>query len=179
MSKDQKVGVYIIAFMIVAALGFILVGCDPDDGSASDKASEDVQQLANRLYSQVGTPEIQNFTEYKFAKQIMELRDKRITTYTYYIDRQGRKHFVCESVGYGLPYSTQVTNPKRIKWEEINGWTKMPQREPNGLYMPENVSATWVLCSDGEGGVTPYYSEPKLLVTTNRLTENVVGDPAQ
>jgi len=145
-------------------LGFVLslLGCGD---SATEKASEDVQQLAQRLYSEVGTPEITNFQEYKFAKQIMEMRDERITTYTYHVDRNGNRHFICKSVGYGLPYSTQLTNPKQFQNSFGDAYAKLPQREPNGLYMPDNVDATWVLCAAGAGGIEPVYSEPQLFVS--------------
>ncbi len=148
--------------LLFLGLVFALLGCGD---SATEKASEDVQQLAQRLYSEVGTPEINNFQEYKFAKQIMEMQDERITTYTYHVDRNGRRHFICKSIGYGLPYSTQLTNPKQFQNGLGEAANTLPQREPNGLYMPNNVDATWVLCADGAGGVEPVYSEPKLFVS--------------
>lgn len=148
--------------LLVFGLSLFVLGCGD---SATEKASEDVQQLAQRLYSEVGTPEINNFQEYKFAKQIMEMRDERITTYTYHVDRNGNRHFICKSIGYGLPYSTQLTNPKQFENGFGEGYVKRPQREPNGLYMPDNVDATWVLCADGDGGIEPVYSEPELFVS--------------
>jgi hypothetical protein len=45
-----------------------------------------------------------------------------------------------------------------------------PQPEPNGLFMPDNVSATWILCLDEENsGVRPVYSEPELIVSPFEL----------
>lgn len=152
----------VLSLLLSLGLLVMLPGCGE---TPTEKASEDVQQLAKRLYSEIGTPEINNFQEYKFAKQIMEMRDQRITTYTYHVDRNGNRHFICKSIGYGLPYSTQLTNPKQFKSSFGDAYGKLPQREPNGLYMPDNVNATWILCSDGEGGVEPVYSEPKLFVS--------------
>lgn len=152
----------VLRLVLSVGLLFVLSGCGE---TATEKASEDVQQLAQRLYSEIGTPEINNFQEYKFAKQIMEMRDERITTYTYHVDRNGNRHFICKSIGYGLPYSTQLTNPKHYQNDFGDAVGKLPQREPNGLYMPNNVDATWILCADGDGGVEPVYSEPKLFVS--------------
>lgn len=160
--------------VVLLLVSTLIVGCSPDEpNTAQQEASEDVQRLANQLYSEVGTPEITNFQEYRFAKQIMELRDEEVTTYTYMVDERGNRHFVCKSVGFGLPYSTQVTNPKKRaqidRHDSPHDPRKLPQREPNGLYMPDNVDATWVLCQNEDGGVDPVYSEPNLLVSPFRL----------
>ncbi len=93
---------------------------------------------------------------------ILELRDQEITTYTYISDMQGQLHYLCDSVGYGLPYSIQFNNPRRSDWA---GET-LPQPDPNGLFMPDRLSATWVLCADPAGGQPrPVYSEPALIVS--------------
>lgn len=156
---------------ILLVFSIILMGADDCEGDASEaekQAREDVEQLANELYSEVGTPEINNFQEAKIAKEIMELRDQEgLTTWTYIVDRDGGKHLVCKSIGYGLPYSTQLTNPEKTIEESHGGDHAIPQREPNGLYMPNNVSATWVLCQDdSERGYSPQYVEPRIMVLT-------------
>jgi hypothetical protein len=140
-------------FLVVAS-----VGCQPGAESADKAATE---QRMVEMRSQVGLPAIVNFTEAKFAKMMAELRDQNIKTWAYYLDVNGGRHLLCEAVGYGLPYSVQLTNPEKY---EVNG-TTLPQAEPNGLYMPESADATWVLCSDGKGGVAPVYSEPLLIVS--------------
>jgi len=154
-------------------------GCaNNQENNAANKASEDVEKMANQLYLEVGTPEIVNFQEFKFAKMIMEKRDEKITTFTYTVDQNGNRNLVCKSIGYGLPYSTQLTNPEKpididdyVEGSVDKGANdgKIPQRKPNGLYMPDNVSATWILCQDKSGSVTPVYSEPELLVSPKPL----------
>lgn len=131
---------------------FLLVACGNDE-----RDRQATEQRMQEMRAQVGLPNIVNFTEAKFAKLTAELRDQEIRTWTYYIDMSGQRHLLCESVGYGLPYSVQITNPQK--------GTGLPQAEPNGLYMPESADATWVLCSDGKGGVAPVYSEPHLIVS--------------
>lgn len=118
-------------------------------------------QSLEEMRSQVGLPNITNYTEAKFARQINELRDQAIRTWTYYVDLNGGRHLLCESIGYGIPYSVQLTNPEKY---EMNGAT-LPQAEPNGLYMPESAEATWILCSDGAGHAAPVYSETRLIVS--------------
>lgn len=144
------------------ALAFItliaLLGCD-ESTRRNDEAR--TENMMREMRAQVGLPNIANFTEAKFARQIAELRDQSIRTWTYYVDLNGNRHLLCESVGYALPYGVQLTNPM----ERISGPLTIPQAEPNGLYMPESAEASWVMCSDGKGAVAPVYSEPRLLVS--------------
>lgn len=160
-------------FLLLFVFSVVLMGadgCGPDQSEAQEQAREDVEQMANELYSKVGTPEITKFQEFRIAKEIMELRDEELTTWTYIVDRDGDKHLVCKSLGYGLPYSTQLTNPEKTIHEHDGGDHTLPQREPNGLYMPDNVSATWVLCQDNsERGYSPQYVEPRIIVLTERV----------
>lgn len=172
MTRFSPILILVLTLSILGA-----EGCAPDaerQSEGSKQATQDVQQSANEMYSRFGTPQIDNYQEYQFAKLIMEMRDERVATWTYTVDERGRKHFVCRSVGYGLPYSTQVT-PSKQPYDGHQSVTALPLREPNGLYMPQNVSATWILCKDddAEMGVSPYYSEPELLVTTDSLDDAV------
>lgn len=134
--------------------------------SVDRQQQEYTRELTREAEKQIGAPEIINFQERKFAKQILEMRDKEIITYTYFIDMNGRKHFICSSIGYGLPYSVQFTNPeKRLGLSELT----LPQADPNGLFMPGALSATWVLCSDGKKDVKPVYVEPQIMVSPFKM----------
>ncbi len=138
-------------------------GCDHTSTDRKQRVA--TEQIVNEAHRQVGMPGISNFTERKFARKILELRDTNLSTFTYIVDMHGKLHFVCNSIGYGLPYSVQFTNPEKRTY---NGGT-IPQPDPNGLFMPDGLSATWILCDDGDGGVSPVYSEPDLLVTPFEL----------
>lgn len=144
--------------LILLAFGLLTAEtCAPQD--AADERATD--QRMHEMRAQTGLCQITNFTEAKFAKLTCELRDQEIRTWSYYLDMSGGRHLICESVGYGLPYSVQTTNPERTAG---NG-TTLPQAEPNGLFMPNSADATWVLCSDGKGGVAPVYVEPRIIVS--------------
>jgi len=140
-----------------------LTACTPESAEYEQKIQ--TEKLQAQAQQQVGMPHIINFQERRFAKMILELRDQAITTYTYFIDMNGKKHFICESVGYGLPYSVQFTNPEKIT---LRSGITLPQADPNGLYMPDGLSATWILCANGEG-VQPIYVEPQIIVSPFKL----------
>lgn len=174
--------VWLSIAMTVVAISVSLAGCKKASSGQGPSAEQKQRQQTEKLHAeasrQVGMPAITNFQELKFTKQIIEARDSEITTYTYTVDRSGGLHFVCQSVGYGLPYSTQMTNPVKDKWKSYDyrqggsiSSAVVDQPEPNGLYMPDNVSATWILClDDSTGEVTPVYSEPELMVSPFELT---------
>lgn len=125
------------------------------EASAGEK-QPNFRQIQDESAKQVGLPNIVNFQERRFAKQILESRDKPVKTFTYIVNREGGMHFLCESVGYGLPYSVQYSAQAQSN--------QVLQGDINGLYMPENTDANWVLCKDDNGGVNPAYVEPDIIV---------------
>jgi hypothetical protein len=121
---------------------------------------------------QVGMPDIVNFTERRLAKDILELRDQEsLSTYTYLVSLEGKLVFLGESIGYGLPYSVQFTNPEVEVYRRMEGgFGTLPQADPNGLFMPAGLSATWILLKDPKtGDARPTYVEPSIVVSPFKL----------
>lgn len=151
------------------ALGSLLTGCDENPTPRADQQMAAKQeQLAQQGNSQVGMPGITNFTEKKLVRTLYELRDQNISTFSYVTDMQGRLWHVCDSIGYGLPYGVQFTNPEAHHWDQ-QGQYNIPQAEPNGLFMPPTAEGTWVICADSKGQPAPVYVEPRVLVSPFRL----------
>jgi hypothetical protein len=148
-------------WLLLVIIALVLPACETDYDEVQRAQTEKMAEEAQRV---TGPPGITNFTERRFAKMIYELRDQEIATYSYFMDMQGGLHFLCESIGYGLPYSVQYVNPERPIYR-TSGYLTLPQPEPNGLFMPDSLTATWILCSDGEGKTKPVYSEPQLIVS--------------
>lgn len=149
-----------------------MTACNIDAAPSTDqKQAAQTEKMVAEAERRVGPVNITNFTEKRFAKLIMELRDSEVTTYSYFMDMSGGLHFLCDSIGYGISASIQLVNPDKVvrgKWRE-QGMAVKSQPEPNGLFMPEGLAATYILCSDGEGGVKPVYSEPELIVSPFKL----------
>ncbi len=159
----------ILAFVILTCCAFNDDGCINLNESKSDHTQRVAQeQLSNEGNAQVGMPGISNFTEKKVMRRLYEMRDKNVATYTYMVDMQGRLHHVCDSMGYGLPYGVQFSNPEKPNpgnWQGPN----IPQSEPNGLFMPPSAEGTWVICASTKGEFTPMYIEPRVIVSPFRL----------
>ena len=148
---------------------FILSGCEIHPKN-SDQVQREIQEnLSAESNSQVGMPAIVNFQEKRMAKMILELRDTAISTITYTQDMNGNLHKLCDSIGYGLPYATQYTNPQRIARSmetPSTGNITLPQADPNGLFSPAQADGTWVLCSNpATKKVMPLYVEPHVIVS--------------
>jgi hypothetical protein len=136
-----------------------LSGCFEESSDQKQaRAQEDIKQQA---VNSVGMPAIQNFAEMRMMRQILEKRDQNRGTYTYIVDMQGMYHLLCRSVGYGLPYATQFTNPQRI----TAGGHVIPQADPNGLFSPAAAEGTWVMCLNPDNQQSDVvYVEPRIVV---------------
>jgi len=155
-----------IAFVLCAVVVVsLMTGCNETTDSKEREQQEKLQAEASR---QAGLPNIVNFQEKKNLKWIYELCDREsFTTYTYIVDMHGKLHFLCESIGYGVPYSAQYVNPeKRVK--TMGNYYTLPQAEPNGLFKPTSSDATWVIAAT-ENGPQAIYVEQRIVVSPFQL----------
>lgn len=153
-------------FALLAAL--TLAGCDFTP-SADQVQNAHQEQITKQAVQEVGMPAITHFAEKRQLRAIYELRDQAISTVTYITDYNGHLHKFCDSVGYGIPYATQYTNPEQQVANYSNAAT-IPQADPNGLYSPQNADGTWVLCLNPKSRTTqPVYVEPRVVVSPFEL----------
>lgn len=153
----------LIATMVACLL---LVGCVPNN---ADKAQrKETTKRLSEAHKQIGMPDITKWTERKLARDILELRDKGLTTYAYIVNMHGDLIYLGEAIGYGLPYSVQFTNPGKVIGSSSSR-VVIPQADPNGLFMPDGLSATWLLLKGPDGKVQPVYVEPQIIVSPFKL----------
>jgi hypothetical protein len=157
----------VLAILAACAL---LTACDQSPTSTQIERRKQ-EELSMQAVTQVGMPAITNFAEKRMMKDILELRDQNVATTTYITDMNGKLHKLCNSIGYGLPYATQYTNPQRVTYDSAHGSAVIPQADPNGLYSPASADGTWVLCVDAKGKARPVYVEPHVIVSPMPLGE--------
>ncbi len=153
-------------YFLICSLLFI-AGCSDSD-SVQRKQQE---ALLMEGTSQVGMPNVKNFRERKLVKQLIEMRDQDgLVTYTYIVaESTGTLIFVGESIGYGIPYATQFTNPMKVTGSG-SGVQAIPQADPNGLFSPTSAEGTWVMLKDPNGSaVKPVLIEPRIIVSPFKL----------
>lgn len=161
----------------VAVAGVILTGATNAHaqwlfGTNSDQDFQKQQELLmKQAFNAVGMPAITNFAERRQMKQIYELRDQNIPTYTYLVGLDGKVgQKLCDSVGFGIPASTSFTSPQRPTYNGNSGVATLPQADPNTLFPPTSSDATWVLCLNPETKKpVPLYVEPHVIVSPFKL----------
>lgn len=150
----------------------VLSGCDQSPPSADQVQNQRQEELDKQAVMSVGMPTINNFAEKRELKQIYEMRDQSITTYSYFIDRDAHLHKLCDSIGFPIPYSTEYTSPEHIGESYQSGYAILPQADPNGLFSAQSASGTWVICENpnpnppaGQPKSGPVYSEPDVIAS--------------
>ena len=100
---------------------------------------------------------------------VYELCDKEnILCYAYLYNRNEGKvgQFLGKCIGYGIPYSLQFSNPEKVVHETYDSFGTLPQSEPNGLFKPDGLSATWLMLVNPKTN-EPHvvYVEPEIIVS--------------
>lgn len=169
-------------FYSIAVIGAVMAAQSVSPGCSEDKSGAARERVASlqaqeHAAATIGMPAIKNYTEKRQLKAIYELRDRaNVTTYTYTLDMNGKRHKVCPStsVGFGIPYATQFTAPKAQNvtrptypdGSQANWYTwDAEQPEPNALYMPNSAEGTWIICLNPQTKeLAPTYVEPRVVV---------------
>ena len=163
-------------FLMIGLIALVMISCveqtptRPNADLEVQQKTEMAMQEANR---QTGMPAIINFQEKKNLKWIYELCDQENLICHAYLFNELKGEvgqYLGECIGYGIPYSTQYSNPERVanfrgdygQYADDAVYT-IAQPEPNGLFKPEGLSATWLIMID------PVYVEPTIIVSPFKL----------
>ena len=168
----QNIKKYFIGTLVFTSF-LTLVGC-ADTPTADTQTTNQQEQLQAESNKEVGLPDIVNFQEKKLLKMIYELRDQNnVVNYAYlYNEFTGKLVYLGECVGYGIPYSTQYSNPQKVIDDpNYRNSDIISQAEPNGLFMPSSSAGTWVMLVDPATKTPhPIYVEPDVIVSPFKLT---------
>lgn len=155
---------------MILLFALFIISCN-NTPTADAKDTQRQELLQTQGQAQAGLPAITNFQEKKLLKSIYEMRDnEKLICYAYLFNEfQGKLVYIGKCMGYGIPYSTQYSNPE--KW--VDGGEhyahSLPQSEPNGLFMPSSSAGTWVMLIDEAGTPHPVYIEPNVIVSPFKL----------
>ena len=160
--------------VVLVGMVFMLSGCGSSyNTEVNQERAYQTEQMAQSA-TEIGMPEITEFYEKKMAKEILEMRDdSSLICYAYSKnDMSGKYVYLGKCMGFGLPYSTQYTNPE----QRLTGYESViPQADPNGLYSPDGVSATWLMMIDettGERSIS--YNENDVIVQQTKIPARLV-----
>jgi len=158
--------------LLLAAVCLGLSACEPEQNAERDQALRTNEALSE-MNRQIGLPNIRNFQEKKLLKMVLEERDREnLVCYAYIIpDQTGKPVYIGRCIGYGIPYSTQYTNPQKVLHEMSSSPSTVPQADPNGLYAPGASEATWLFLIDpATNKPRPVYCEARTLVSPFPIT---------
>lgn len=157
----------IIGLSLILLILFAVVACDFErDATQEQKLQTEV--LMKESQNQIGMPNITNFFEKKIMKEILEkCDDPKLITYLYTINLEGKYVYRGRGIGFGVPYSTQYTNPQKyVKYHGV----VIAQADPSGLFKSSGMSATWYLMIDeATGDYHVEYWEPCIVVKQTKV----------
>jgi len=158
-------------FPVFVVMAVILSACV--DSAGYQARLEESRQQGEGALALVENQPVPDLGGWSFEREIVRqtylARNGTIAIYTYLMTLDGTIIEICASIGYPIPYSTQITNP-----EVSNGsYGPLPQAEPNGLYPPSNAEATLVQCVNPDGTVSPGYFEPRVFALPYRIASAV------
>jgi len=155
---------------------FVLSGCVTANSNQIETNQQD--SIVKSIVQNQPVPDIGG---YSFERQVVIetylARNNTITTYSYLMTLDGKIIEICPSIGYPIPYSTQLTAPEKLA-NNVEGTVAstaasvIPQSEPNGLYPPDNAAATLVQCVQSDGAVSPVYIEQDVMAFPYRINSD-------
>jgi hypothetical protein len=168
------------SYKVAASLAVVVMLCGAGSSCNDDTAvSEEQDQTDNAQQQLLRNQPIPTF-DYSNERhnfiEIYKARQAAVATFSYVQSPYtGKIMWQCNSIGYPIPYATQITNPSQVIWSN-NAAGTVSQAEPNGLYSPAEAAATWVPCVDSAGNITPVYEEKDVTVFLQPMHDDGNGD---
>jgi len=177
--KKSIIGILTVSVMLLLMSNS---SCNTATTQNADRDQQVKTEIAlQEANKQVGMPSIINFQEKKQLKWIYELCDQENLICHAYLFNELKGEvgqYLGECLGYGIPYSTQFSNPEKlidvtkfgISSYQSNDGMIIQQAEPNGLFKPSGLSATWLIMIDpNTKKPRPVYIEPMIIVSPFKL----------
>ncbi len=165
-------------------LGFVVVMCAGAGGNSCsqtpDSAAQREQYSQNRQMDQFlrnqPVPSFDWSLERHMMIELYSARQHATTTFSVVQSEfTGHVLWSCPSIGFPLPYATQLTNPSQVVFAhhptEHDAAGVVAQQEPNGLFTPATADGTWVPCVDEHGKITPVYEERRVSTFLRPMVE--------
>lgn len=176
----------VTVMIVVVVMAFTFVACTASYDSADSIQTKQSETLFKEAQREIGLPNIVNWQQRKTLRDIFELADQEdLICYAYLFNPyQGKLLYLGRTLGYGIPFSAQFTNPEKVVeadkeiGKDYSGHFLMtkPQADPNGLFMPTSSSATWLILLDEDNNPRPIYVEPALVVSPIPMPDWLVID---
>ena len=155
----KKLFVLVAVLFAVAAL---LAACGTVEDSSRAQLQEEISQQALGVKAITKNQPVPDYGGWSWERELVRnmyvARNDAISTYSYWFTFDGKVVKICDSLGFPIPYSTQLTSPESV-YSSSYGNVAIPNPEINGLYPPTDAAATWISCVNDDGSVSPVYWE--------------------
>jgi hypothetical protein len=175
----------LIIWTLIAVMGVLFLSACESQGTQQSNTNMRTEQLqqSNGIAAILANQPVPDLGGYSFEREILRktyvARNSTISTFTYDITMEGKVIEICPSIGYPIPYSTELTNPDQIM-TQYTGNPVIANPEPNGLYPPASSAATLVQCVQPDGTVSPVYYEREVQAFPYRIKSDIqltqIGD---
>lgn len=151
-------------FFVAATVVGLMLGLSACDESTDSQKEEKKQQEAISQQMLKSQP-LPSFSYSQMRQNLIEIETAQaqgVQTTTFFFN-QGVQDpiMVCPSVGVPMPNTSSLSNPVAVEKHPDNGGGNVGvgQMEPNGTYIPEASSGTYVICVNANGQPYAQYWE--------------------
>jgi hypothetical protein len=161
MNKAKKVTLAGAA----GTLAFLLLGASScQSASDSQQAEGNQQEQINQQY--VKNQPLPQFDYSQMRQNLIEIETAQATgvqTTTFFFNQGVQDPIMfCPSVGVPMPNTASLSNPVGVEHHsgtDNGGNVGVGQMDPNGVYVPESSTGTYVMCIDAQGRPYAQYWE--------------------
>jgi hypothetical protein len=152
------------------AISAILIGCTLLAGCKPSSGGTTQHEAQSNAYDQMTRNQPAPVFSYSLPRALMNdlyvFEQHAVVTWSVVQSPYtGKILFECQSRGFPIPASTQLTNPEKVYNSDQGQYGMafpMPQQEPDGLFPPPESAGTYVFCVAPDGNLSPVYEEPNV-----------------
>ncbi|QQG50188.1 MAG: hypothetical protein HZB70_01195 [Candidatus Berkelbacteria bacterium] len=146
---------------------FFVSGCGSDNKATADTREQVAVNRQQEIYVKNQPIPVFDWSRTRdLLIQFYVAQNGAAATWSYITPQMGATVlFETPSQGYPIPMDTQLTNPLQAVWESNSyglGGLTLAQAEPNGVFTSPNTDATIVMAVNGDGTLSPIYTELKV-----------------
>jgi hypothetical protein len=161
---NRKLAIAASALVLAAPLG----ACTSHkNGAASNARKQEATQQAQDTLTLIQAQPVPHFDWSQIRQTLIDIEGAQahaIQTTSFFF-QQGMNHpyLVCNSIGFPVPASDELTNPQQIVTQGSlrsgGGNVTIDQQDPTGIYTAD-TAGTFVLCVNRNGQAEAQYAEP-------------------
>jgi hypothetical protein len=159
--------------IVIASVAALAVAACSVNTSSINSEQNAVNAQQNQYAKVQPVPYFDYSTQRGLLIDIYRSQNESHQTWAVVTSYSGQLVFQCESEGYPIPASYQLTNPQQVDYVGSGAAGSVGLAEPNGLYTG-NTQGTYVMCVRN-GKITPIYTENNVQMFPFAVTVDAQG----